>query len=305
MNTLTTPPRRRGPIMIVVVMGVLFVALLLQILSSYDRWSKQQSGGTASRSTATAAKPASAPQNDATDHIINNLPGDTGFAARNLEWGGNLTLLEGRDGDLLQMGDAEHRMAETIHNIPGERLAEKATQMPKMAELIANPQLYRGSVFTMNVLPFEINDHTTDVPAGRVVTWRMYAMAQRSEKEFVVFETLEKPPMRDWTLKRDVVAIDAVFLRTATYKTARDKDVVVPYFIPKNYSIVTEDLSAPTPPMVELLSSKWGPAILGGLAVFVLLTIWTVRRHNRQMEKIEKAHFYRMLKDKKRPVQKP
>ncbi|MFN0205454.1 MAG: hypothetical protein ACKVS6_03980, partial [Planctomycetota bacterium] len=159
-------------------------------------------------------------------------------------------------------------------------------------------------VFTIRVIPMEINDHTNDIPAGRVISWRMYAMAQRSEKEFIVFEGLEKPPMRDWTLKRDVIEVDAVFLRTAKYKTAKDKDVVVPYLVPRSHYLVVNDNSEPAPHFLQMLSTKWGPFILGGIAVFIALTFWTVRRHSRQMEKLEKAHFYKMLKEKKRPQQK-
>ncbi|MFN0207114.1 MAG: hypothetical protein ACKVS6_12495, partial [Planctomycetota bacterium] len=179
---------RRGPIIIIVVMAVLFVALLMQVLNSYESWSKQ-SPGSASR-PAPATRPALPPAESRgafADRVTDNLPNDAGYAARNLEWGGNLSLLESRDSELLEMGDAEHRMAETIRNIPAGRIAEKATQMPPMAELLANAQLYRGSVFTIRVIPMEINDHTNDIPAGRVISWRMYAMAQRSEKEFIVF----------------------------------------------------------------------------------------------------------------------
>jgi hypothetical protein len=298
MNVQTQMPApRRGPILLLVVMVVLFVALLTQVLKFYEDWKAGGSFRKAESQPAAATRPA-----DSRPVPPDGGPQESSFASRNLEWSGNLTLLQDADGKMLQLGDAEHRMAETVKSIPGDRFGARATQMPDMKELLAHPEVYRGRIFTIRIVPFEINDHTNDIPAGRVLSWRIYGMLQRNLSEYVVFETIEQPPMREWLLKRDVVEIDAVFLRSASYKTEKNKDAIVPYFIPKNYYKIYEESDTGKPSVFQIITSKWGPVVLGGILLFAGLFVWTLRRHNRQMERLEKEQFYRLLKDRKRPL---
>lgn len=288
----------KGPILILVIMGVLFVALIGTLIGYYNNSWKYRDRPLSRPAASTTSRPTSRPL-----PAEAAVPSEAGFSARNLEFGGNLSALVSSDGEPLGMNDAFHRMAEQIKNIPGDWIAAKATQMPPMRDLLEHASAYRGCVFAVRVVPAEINDHDIQLPVGRIRTWRTYGMLQRNTDEFAVFDSLETPPMKGWTLKRDVVEIDAVFVRTAVYKAGGGKLVTVPYFIPKNYQLITEDIAAgPAPGIGALLHSEYGPMVLIGVVLFVGLTLWTLRRHGRMVEKQERAQFYGLLRAKKKPT---
>lgn len=293
---LQPPPARKGPLLLLGVMIILFVALVTTLFRNYDK-SFARRGAAESRPQA-ASGPASRGALAAEDSI----PAGAGFTARNLEFEGNLTALANSDLKPLGMDDGFHRMAEMIRRIPSDRLSSKATLVPEMKDLLEHSSAYRGCVFVIRIVPGEINDHDMDLRAGRVRSWRTYGMLQRSKEEFAVFESLDMPAMKDWTLMRDVVEVEAVFIRTATYKNVKGKEVIVPYFIPFRFEKILNDSGGPTPGVLDVaLTTKFGPYILFGILTFAVLTAWTFRRHARQTAKLEREHFYGMLRAKKRP----
>ncbi|MBI3818192.1 MAG: hypothetical protein HY286_05835 [Planctomycetes bacterium] len=293
---------RKGPLLILAVMAILFITLLAKLISDYKTVYLKD----APTESKPAAPPASAPATLPANRSLpaeDAVPAGAGFTARNLEFEGNLTALTESDGKPLGLDDPMHRMATLIGRIPGDRLSAKATQMPPMKDLLENAAAYRGCVFAVRIVPAEINDHENDLPVGRVRSWRTYGMLQRSTSEFVVFEGLEPPPMRNWTLKRDVIEVEAVFIRLASYKTSRgDKTVTVPYLIPKSYQLVFEDTSASPVGISNIVYSKYGAVVVLGLMTVVGLTLWTLRRHGRMLEKQERDQFYGLLRAKKRPA---
>lgn len=287
------PAPNRKPIIILIVMMVLFVVLLSVVIKNYSSYVGDKG---ASRPV---APPASRRAIDLPAQGA--VPAGEGFQARNLEFEGNLTALAAMDGAPLEMNDAFNRLAKTVKRAPVSKLQSRATQLPDREVLLEHAAAYRGMVFTLRVIPAEINPHTNDLPGGREVSWRLYCMAQRSTSEFVVFETLDAPPMKNWIVKRDAIEIDAVFVRTATYTTEYKGDVTVPYLIPIAYRMVEPGESLDGSVGIgHILMSKYGPYVAGSLLLFVGLTLWTIRRHQSQMEKLEREQFYGMMRSKRK-----
>lgn len=291
------PARSQGPILILVIMVVLFVVLVGVLVKNYaTSWKGEFPGGgrTEPRATGSATAPAAAPE------LEGGLPHDTGFARRNLDFGGNLSaILEGNGGPL-GMDAAVYRVASDVLRIEPARFAERTSRLPRVRDLLENPATFCGAALTFRCVPAEVLEYVNDVP-DRVNSWRIYAALQRDTDEFVVLETLAAPPLREWTLYRDVVEVDALYLRAATYKTVKEKIVTAPYFLAKNFRLVVGDeRGSPSPSALDLLTSRYGPVVAGGLLVFVALTIWTLRRHARQAEQRERDHFYALLRARTR-----
>ncbi|MBL8696663.1 MAG: hypothetical protein JNJ88_21400 [Planctomycetes bacterium] len=278
-------------------MMVLFIALVGKLISGYDTYRDSETGGPAS---APKAKPESAPTAPSPEE---QLPTEASLAARNVEWSGNLTPLETRDGLPLGLSEAEHRLAVDVGRASREFFQRRISQLPPMKDLLAGPSRYRGSTFAVRCIPMEVVPHSTDVPSGRVYSWRVYALLQRSPDEAVVFETLEEPPQREWILKRDVLEVEGLFLRTATYETVSKRNPIksVPYLIAKSFEYVTDAPKSATN-VFGVLLSRYGPMVALGIVLFVLLTVWTIRRFANAQEKAERDYFYAMIRAKKRPV---
>src|SRR5262245_55216809 len=207
------PPNRRQSVVMLGVMIVLFVALLSILIGNYGKFARGEMdvppGATASKP---ASRTASGPSRD------EQLPSEVGAAARNLEFAGNLAPLGEADGKELGMDDVVHRIAVDVARADAGSFSERVTQLPPLADLLARPGDFRGRRFRIRCIPAEVNPWSNDVTAGRVRSWRVYAGLQRDPgREFVVFESLEDPGHNSWTLDRDVLEVDAVFVRTATY----------------------------------------------------------------------------------------
>lgn len=290
-------PTSKGPLILLGLMMVLFLGLVGKLISGYDSYRQAEPQGAAS---APKAKPESAPVAPAPEE---QLPTESSFAARNVEWSGNLAPLEPRDGQPLGLGEAEHRIAVDVGRASREFFQRRISQLPPMKDLLASPSRYRGSAFAVRCIPMEVVPHSTDVPSGRVYSWRVYAFLQRSLDEAVVFETLEEPPQRDWILKRDVLEVEGLFLRTATYETVSKRNPIksVPYLIAKSFEHVTEAPKSATN-VFGVIFSRYGPMVAVGIVLFVLLTVWTIRRFANAQEKAERDYFYAMIRAKKRPT---
>lgn len=292
-SMMPMPPRRQGPLVMLVLMGGLFLVLAGLLVRNYAGWA--QGGGGASRPAAAPATSSKKAVDLAT--LEQGLPREAGFAQRNVDYGGNLAPIAAREGAPMGMDEAVYRVALDLSRADAAKFYDRTSQIPKLKDLLAEPRAFHGMSFTFRIVPAEVWDYANNVPE-RVTSWRVYGIMQRSPEEFVVLETLEPPPVKDWTLKRDVIEVDALFLRNATYETRKDKTVTVPYFLAKSFRRIHEDTTAaaPAPGVGQLLLSKYGPVVGLGMLVFVLLTAWTLRRHARQAEKREREHFYTMLR---------
>jgi hypothetical protein len=270
------------------VMVVLFLALVGVLVKNYaTSWARREDE---QAPTTRRAAPSSLPA------IREGLPAGAGFTQRNLDFGGNLAPILKRNGEELEMDESVFRVATDVLRVDPEKFSQRTSQMPAVKDLLADAESFSGLAFTFRCVPAEVLEYVNIVPE-RVNSWRIYALMQRSPEEFVVLETLATPPFKEWTLKRDVVELDALYMRNASYKNEKGKTVHVPYFLAKSYRRVIADASAgPNPSLFDLLTSKYGPFIAGGILVFVSLTVWTLRRHGRQVERQEREHFYALLR---------
>jgi hypothetical protein len=292
------PPRRQGPIVMLFLMIGLFVVLAGILFKDYARWSNEPASSRRAASRAASA-PASRPFSPQ-ETIEPGLPEGAGFAARNVDFGGNLAPIAAKEGQPLAMDDAMFRVAVDVARMDPNKFGDRATRLPAVKDLLEHPTAYEGMAFTFRMVPAEVWDYANNVP-DRVTSWRIYGTLQRNLGEFVVLETIEPPPTRDWTLYRDVIEVDALFLRTATYEARKDgAKKVVPYFVAKNYRRVVDDGEAvPARNFLDVVRSPYGPFVGVGVLVLVFLTAWTLRRHSRQTEKREREHFYAMLRSRK------
>jgi hypothetical protein len=280
-----------------VLMAGLFVVLAGVLLKNYTKWS--QDDGRRKDLPALATKPATSPSPPASIPAFDTIPREAGFTQRNLEYGGNLAPILEHEGGEIGMDDRMFRVARDVMTASPEKFARISFQLPTAKDLFADPETYCGVVFTLRFLPVAVIDYTNTVPE-RVTSWRIYGTMQRNNDEGVVLESLEPPPTRDWILKRDVIEVDALYLRNATYISERGKPLRAPYLLVKNYRRLGEQSGDSLPGIGQLLNSKFGPMIAGTVLILVLLTVWTIRRHSRQTDKREREHFYTMLRARKK-----
>ncbi len=305
------PPTRRGPLVVLVAMVFVFL-VLVGILAKGLMGDERANGTTGSNPDSVgrgepATGEAALGGNSGAGDVELPMPQDSSFSARNLALGGNLEAVAREDGQPIGLDDATARVARLIAQASVDSIRRRATQLPPVADLLAASRESSGHYFTLRGVPFEVNDHSNVLAEGRVASWRIYVMLQRSREEFVVLETLEEPPSREWTLKRDVVEFDVLYLRTATYETTSKREGerrrTVPYFVVKG-SRLAQDVAPVTPSGIgALLGSRYGPYVAVGIALFAALTFWTIRRHARSVDALERNTFYAHLRARKRPSQ--
>lgn len=298
----TPPPMpqltpRGKPLVLVGLMAALFIALVAVLIRYYGDYVADRPVGRAPAATRPAASAPAGPGAAEESWV----PEQDGFAARNLALSGNLAPLAEMDGQPVAFDEATFRIAADVARADEAFFRSGSTRCPPLADLLAQPDPYRGRKLGLRVVPFAAYPHRHFFEGRPVDSWRIYAFPQTTSDQAVVFETLENPGAEAWTLKRSVLDVHGIFLRTATYADEKQRTRAVPYFLAKTFRPADAAESAPATGLHNLLFSKYGPLVALAVIVFVMLTVWTLRRSARQTERLERETFYTMLRARKRP----